>query len=201
MACGGSAKASAGLHDDNEYSIMGRAEHMCQEFNRVPADAPDEVRERFDYCQLARRYLFDGYTVHAAEHYLESDKLTGTIDLILVKNNSCDDWVLIDWKFGRVPVSSTIYQMSGYAWLMYDTFPASKRIRTCIIQPRLKREFSDIWVVNHTELDCTTRVTEAIARHEKGLRTPHAEACRYCPAKWNNDRCKEFGVLFDGIAA
>jgi hypothetical protein len=149
----------------------------------------DEQRESVTRCIKYADDVYDAADDNAegfAEKRLESDKLIGTLDNLIIdpKASSAD---IIDAKFGRVPVSPANVNMQGicYSSLVWNNYPEVDRIRVHFLAPRLDLiSVCEFTREPHQRL-FSARIDRAIARREDPERQPipNVSTCQFCAVK------------------
>lgn len=176
--CGGRADAEKRLQQSSEESIEGSVQHKMQEFNLCPKDTPEEVKSRFYYVKDITKQLTINYTTLSNEMYMETSNLTGTPDKVMILNNSIEDFIIIDYKFGRVEHPQESEQMAGYAYLIYKKYKSAKNVQTSIIQPLSKYP---PYLVSWNKSDVEKIVDLANEKYQKGKREV-SNSCKFCNA-------------------
>lgn len=158
LNCPGSWEAQKGFkNESSDAAFQGSVEHYIAEVDDCPDDAPDEVKDRYHIAKNRLEWIMNdtGYTIYAKELYHDAGFLTGTADVILVKNNSCDDFIVLDYKFGRTEVGVKTFQGAGNAALLFNRDKHVKRVRFGIIQPYVADqglvEYNREWVEENIE--------------------------------------------------
>ena len=174
-----------------EAAIMGTAEHLLQQMDYCPLDAPGDVVERFSYAQMAVEYLKGDMEVYGMEIYMEAadPALTGSADLILCDHYTMEDVLVIDYKFGQVLVFSNCGQGTGYAWLVFNKIPKAKRVKFAIVQPKLNKNFEDISSKVWEKDDALAYVNHWHLKYNK-IAIPNGKDCQYCMKLGSKD-CQE----------
>lgn len=119
-------------YTSGESAMMGTAIHYALEINYMPKDAPDEAIMQFNFCKsIVRKYIDEDWQIISVEKYLETDYLTGKIDLLLGRDG---DYLILDYKTGHTPVCNNAYQFAGNAHLIWKCLNAHGRIYSLAVQ-------------------------------------------------------------------
>lgn len=148
---------------------QNRVINKCMEW--LKAMVPDVLNGEPDQTLVEQRMTLDD----------NSATLVGTPDLVLIKG---DRAMLVDWKFGRIPVDQATdnIQLAAYAVLVHESYPNVRHISAFVLQPRLG---------NHTVMYTYrqfTKMRENIFNViyktfvKRKTFNPSPDTCRYCPA-------------------
>lgn len=199
-ACPGSYAAERGLPDTpSEAAEEGTQMHawMEQMFRRgrVDPDGPQpdaDQRETLDSARERVAMLCNGndYEIHIEErmalHHWSGLLTEGTADLVAVPRDGVGAAVLVDYKFGRVPVSpqDARWQLGAYSAMVMQRWHVDA-VEAYIVQPRVAGG-----LVQEPQIyDSADSVAGRIHRVICACRMPGAPCvpdpdrqCRYCKA-------------------
>jgi hypothetical protein len=113
------------------------------------------------------------------ETRLENELFSGTADVLACNPAGA---IVIDYKFGRVPVVEACrnIQLAAYAWATHKEF-GHANVTAAVIQPALRQVTSHEFTRFDAVEAYLRRVITAANAPEAPLR-PSEEACRYCKA-------------------
>lgn len=118
----------------------------------------------------------------------------GTADALIHRP---DDIVIIDWKFGRLPVTAAgdNWQMKSYAAMALQA-SSKERCQVVIFQPRLRQRTDGVFGVEVIE-EVQEKIATLKACNENGLMLRYSESgCSYCSAK---AECPEYNRRANAI--
>lgn len=170
-------------------------------------DFSDLTSEQEEMCELCMKELqILTASVHSPEVYHEkrlsvvnSDGYvitSGTADVVIVGTEE-DDLIVIDWKFGRTPVSDVAenLQLAAYALAAMKKY-GKKSCRAVIFQPRIKNRSEYTFTKPEAILK---NIMAVIARANSDKVVLQAgDACKYCLAK---AKCPAFEKMFGSMLA
>ena len=164
------------LHEATETSNLA----LCQN-----EDEEDAVNRCIEYRNEVIKSMSSGCIVSNEVLLKVEDMTEGTGDVVIV------DYVnklaaLIDWKFGRVPVTCAQdnVQMQGYVLGVFTAYPKIDRVDVHIVGPRM--DFLSVAHYKRTDVDAIRRrIKLIIERCEDVNKQPTAneKCCRYCSIK------------------
>lgn len=141
------------------------AEAAYGRFKLIAASAPGEI-----HAERRMEYRYAGVTVYA-----------GTADVVI---DCGEKVVIIDWKFGRLPVPDAAenLQCAGYALAAMQTFGASSA-EAHVCNPVINQYSSASWSSDDVP-SLTKTIMDIIAacREDDAPIVPGEEQCRYCKA-------------------
>lgn len=151
--------------------------HYCLEHTEIPSDAPDDFRSIYEHCRWRMDELkMDGWVVHSVEKYYTIDTLTGKIDVVMRQG---DDWLVIDYKTGRVPVTNDCYQFAGNVVLLMANEDVKGSVHSMIVQPGNESHEPYKWA----EGEAQEKLDKAMGNSDISV----GDACTYCA---NRHNCK-----------
>ena len=190
--CPGSWLAErAYLEETNEAAEMGTRLHKHMELGTTPEDA--EEAEAVEWCRTQERLLVEKYVapmgadrvLREVRWWSAGGSFSGQGDVVYVHDGCA---LVIDYKFGRVPVpaASSNQQLAALADLAFENLEGIKVVFCAILQPfasrqepRVVRYMENVFPKLHEYL--TGLVAEA---ETPGARlVPGEEQCRYCKAR------------------
>lgn len=198
-ACPGSYAAERGLPDTpSEAAAEGTQMHAWMEQlfrrGRVDPDGPqptDDQRETLDAARERALALVQGDRIISVEarmalHHWSGLLTEGTADLVAVPRDGVGAAVLVDYKFGRVPVTpqDARWQLGAYAAMIMQRWHVDA-VEAYIVQPRVAGG-----LVQEPQIyDSADSVAGRVHRVICACRTPGAPCvpdpdrqCRYCKA-------------------
>lgn len=191
--CPGAFTASAPFGDEeNEASKEGQFLHsiMAEEIKEynLTSEQAEQVQKCKEMIQEQLEQLgWDGKCKEYKEIKVsiinnDGELLTeGTADYIAIYKNKA---LIIDWKFGYVPVSGIRnIQLMTYATGIFDKYPHINNIKACIFQPRLNSFTYD----NFNRTEHYNLMLEKIDTIIKRTKTKQftfktGSHCKYCKA-------------------
>lgn len=199
VLCPGSWLAEKGYPEESsEASEAGTRLHAHMEHGTLPEDATEA--EAVEWCRaqevaLAEKYL--GWGSAADEKCLREqrwwfkDVFSGQADVVYVANGMA---LVLDYKFGRVPVAAARdnMQLAALALLALKMLPDVNVVFCGILQPFASRQEPGV-VRYHREvngqLECYFMQAVAKAEMAEARRVPGEVQCRYCKAKADCPAC------------
>lgn len=199
VLCPGSWMAEKGYPEESsEAAEAGTRLHAHMEHGTLPEDAAEA--EAVEWCRaqevaLAEKYL--GWGSAADERCLREqrwwfkDVFSGQADVVYVANGMA---LVLDYKFGRVPVAAARdnMQLAALALLALKMLPDVDVVFCGILQPFASRQEPGV-VRYHREmngqLECYFMHAVAKAESEGARRVPGEVQCRYCKAKAECPAC------------
>ena len=131
---------------------------------------------RAEYTGEAVKILHEG-------HVKVGELTEGTLDLVVTAGNKAH---IVDWKFGRVPVTGAPNnpQVQAYSAGVFEAFPEITEIVAHIYQPRLNA-ISRVDISRDQLPDIVKRIRDIIeaCQDEDKVPTPSEKSCTYCSAK------------------
>ena len=204
VLCPGSWLAEKGYPEEtSEAAEAGTRLHAHMEHGTMPDD-PEEA-EAVEWCRaqevaLAEKYL--GWGSAADERCLRElrwwfkDVFSGQADVVYVANGMA---LVLDYKFGRVPVSAARdnMQLAALALLAMDNLVDVNVVFCGILQPFASRQ--EPRLVRYTramrdKLDAFLLSAIGEAAKPNALRVPGDAQCRYCKAKAECPACNSLLV-------
>lgn len=147
----------------------GTAIHYALEKNEFPNNAPERMATFFQYCKnTIAEYEAIGWEIYAREEYYEITELTGKIDVLMRRD---DDWLILDYKSGFVPVANNSYQFAGNAKLLGEREKIKGKIFSAVIQMDNKSEPYTWYAAEVNE------IIESALRNKEVKAGSH---CQYC---------------------
>lgn len=192
VLCPGSWLAEKGCPDvGSEAAELGTRLHKHMELGTAPDD-PEEV-EAVEWCrrmelQLAEKYVAPmgaDLVLREQRWWGHNEAFSGQADVVFVHEGCA---LVLDYKFGRVPVAAARdnMQLAALAYLALRNLPDVDVVFCGILQPLASRQEPRV-VRYHREMKGQLEgyfmqvVEEAEKPH--ALRVPGENQCRYCKAK------------------
>lgn len=209
--CPGSYRAADGLFSpDSTDSISGRLVHealaliwrkgqplyqkvdeACEKLNLN--DRQRVIAGWFTSKLNAELLRYGGALETWCEVPLRKEGLVGTCDLVIHTNS--DDWLVIDWKTGGLEVKTAAdnIQLGAYCAMGRDRFGYNKVTGYLFSAGNEANEQFTATAYAGLQLESLWQVVRDVigdsSRADAPLR-PSLEACRYCPALGNFERCR-----------
>lgn len=204
MLCPGSWLAEKGYPEESsEAAEDGTRLHAHMEHGTLPEDATEA--EAVEWCRaqevaLAEKYLGWGGAVDERclreQRWWFKDVFSGQADVVYVANGMA---LVLDYKFGRVPVAAARdnMQLAALALLALKRLPDVDVVFCGILQPFASRQ--EPGVVRYLRemqgrLESYFVHVVAKAEREGALRLPGEVQCRYCKAKAECAACNRLMV-------
>lgn len=174
------------------HAIRGRCLHYCIEHMWFPFDIPADEEKEITLAILALDSLKkDGWEIFGREIYLENERLSGNLDLVIERENEV---AYVDAKFGMKKVLNSSPQLLGGLELLMDNYPDKwDFFWTGIIQP-FHLKFGE--KLNFTQWN-KTQINETINMVLETKNSMH-DSCAYC-IKWVNGRCPAFKSVISSL--
>lgn len=204
VLCPGSWLAEKGYPEESsEAAEAGTRLHAHMEHGTLPEDATEA--EAVEWCRaqevaLAEKYLGWGSAVDERclreQRWWFKDVFSGQADVVFVANGMA---LVLDYKFGRVPVAAARdnMQLAALALLALDNLVDVDVVFCGILQPFASRQEPGV-VRYHREmngqLECFFMQAVAKAESEGAKRVPGDAQCRYCKAKAECPACNKLMV-------
>lgn len=198
VLCPGSWLAEKGCPDvGSEAAELGTRLHKHMELGTTPEDA--EEAEAVEWCrkmevQLAERYVAPmgaDRVLREVRWWGHNEAFSGQADVVFVHEGCA---LVLDYKFGRVPVAAARdnMQLAALAYLALRNLPDVDVVFCGILQPLASRQEPRV-VRYHREMKGQLEVyfMQAVAEAEKlhARRVPGEVQCRYCKAKADCPAC------------
>lgn len=198
VLCPGSWLAERGCPDEpSEAAVMGTRLHKHMELGTLPEDAAEA--EAVEWCREMERLLAERYVAPmGADQVLREvrwwgrdEVFSGQGDVVFVHEGCA---LVLDYKFGRVPVAAARdnMQLAALAYLALRNLPEVDVVFCGILQPLASRQEPRV-VRYHREMMGQLEVffLEAVAEAERAdaRRVPGEVQCRYCKAKAGCPAC------------
>lgn len=202
VLCPGSWMAEKGYPEEtSEAAEMGTRLHLHMEKGTTPEDAVEA--EAVEWCRSMEQRLAEKYIapmgvdrVLREQRWWFKDVFSGQADVVFVANGMA---LVLDYKFGRVPVAAARdnMQLAALALLALKMLPDVNLVFCGILQPFASRQEPCV-VRYHREmngqLECFFMQAVAKAESEGALRVPGEVQCRYCKAKAECAACNKLMV-------
>ena len=172
---GEAARLGTILHYILEYDLEELVKKLNLPFGwKKPDDFPYEEWQKLSDIVAKVAVLFSqGWKVSSKEQYFENKYLTGTIDLILEKDDKFknDQFMFCDYKTGNWIVSTSSAQLDGYIFLAFDKFDHDMETQKMILQP--KNDCKPEWT---TAREASDRVMNILM----GKHMEDGDHCSFC---------------------
>lgn len=218
--CPGSVKATAGLYSpDSTDSISGRKVHealaliwrkgqpkyqkveeVCEELGLTQRE--EVIASWFTSKLKAEVDKRGGVLETWAEIPMRRENLVGTCDLVVHCCN--DDWIVLDWKTGELEVETADrnIQLTAYACMGRQRFGYSRAHLFLFSAGNEDGEQFTATTLHGSQFDPAWEFICDVMRKaeaDDAKRRPCLNACRYCPALGNAERCPEGVAIGLGI--
>ena len=191
--------AYKGSSVDTAVSAEGTMLHNVMETWVKMGDVPDELRVRMTeehwslvkFCQGKVLALKEGSIRIRTEKSFKiyeagNVRIRGTADLVIEYPSQCGQPpVVVDYKFGRLPVTPADQNLQGLAYAMGFLRQAKNcpAVKIMFIHPH-SGECSEHVVRYHDIPDIITRIASVISKCKNAAEpTLHPTACQYCSRK------------------
>lgn len=171
-------------------AVQGLIENDETKFKALTTDLQSFAQECYDYAAPriagSERIICEQRLYHADPTLRENSH--GSPDLIAITGR---DAILIDFKFGRRPVTNANENLQGwtYALGLWDTYPEVETITICFVVPRVHRGTSDATFTRSGDYRrFHSRISRAVNRalvHADADLVPCWSSCAYCGVKAN----------------
>lgn len=198
VMCPGSWLAEKGYPDESsEAAEFGTRLHKHMELGTTPDD-PEEA-EAVEWCrrmelQLAEKYVAPmgaDLVLREQRWWGHNEAFSGQADVVFVHEGCA---LVLDYKFGRVPVAAARdnMQLAALAYLALRNLPDVDVVFCGILQPLASRQEPRV-VRYHREmkgqLEGFFMMSVEKAEKPHALRMPGEVQCRYCKAKAECPAC------------
>jgi hypothetical protein len=172
---------------DDSAAKDGTRLHKAVEVNDLSLCNDEEEEEAVTRCLTYEDQVLEemgeGSEIHKEMRLLIEDLTRGTGDDVIVNK---DRAAIIDWKFGRQPVTDAEdnIQMQGYVLGVFTAFPNVDTVDVHIVGPRM--DFLSTATYKRSDCDkIRQRILNIIEKCEDPSKseTPNEKCCRWCGRK------------------
>lgn len=201
--CPGSWMAERAYPEESsEAAEMGTRLHKHMELGTLPED-PEEA-EAVEWCRTQERLLLEKYVapmgadrvLREVRWWAADGSFSGQGDVVYVHEGCA---LIVDYKFGRVPVpaAASNMQLAALAKLAFDNLADIKVVFCAILQPFASRQEPRAVRYQLADVPQLRRYFGnllAEAARPGARRVPGEEQCRYCRARAACPACSELMV-------